>query len=249
MRVCGWTLNGIWSFVKPCLQASRFLLSVLKRVKDSPPLQAKCSGRVTLLPGSELWPVSFNERQQTEEAFFQKHSWRAHVSSNFPSFPCGKHCFQWISFCFQDANYGYATRQGIWTKIRASEQLEKFCEHEQAGTHLSFASNSSKGQILRALSNWMAPFDTPFICWLSSSVGVVLICFLNTLPQARNKANKILDRLNIFFKLCSLLPYQLCKCHNICRWTFLGSYNKVHPPPSTSLHLDRDNSHRDHLIH
>ena len=114
---------------------------------------------------------------------------------------------------------------------------------------LIFASNSSKGQILRALSNWMAPFDTPFICWLSSSVGVVLICFLNTLPQARNKANKILDRLNIFFKLCSLLPYQLCKCHNICRWTFLGSYNKVHPPPSTSLHLDRDNSHRDHLIH
>ena len=29
-----------------------------------------------------------------------------------------------------------------------------------------FASNSSKGQILRALSNWMVPFDTP-ICFQS----------------------------------------------------------------------------------
>ena len=47
------------------------------------------------------------------------------------------------------------------TKIRACEHLEKFCEPEQASTHLIFASNSSKGQILRALSNWMVPFDTP----------------------------------------------------------------------------------------
>ena len=66
-----------------------------------------------------------------------------------------------VSFCFQDANYAYATRQGILTKIRACEQLQKFCEHEQASTHLMFASNSSTGQILRALSNWMGPFDTP----------------------------------------------------------------------------------------
>ena len=38
------------------------------------------SGRVTLLPGTELRPVSFNKRQQNEEAFFQKHSWCAHVA-------------------------------------------------------------------------------------------------------------------------------------------------------------------------
>ena len=38
--------------------------------------------------------------------------------------------------------------------------LANFCEHEQASTHLIFASNSSKGQILPALSNWMGPFDT-----------------------------------------------------------------------------------------
>ena len=40
-------------------------------------------------------------------------------------------------------------------KIRACERLQKFFEHEQASTPLSFATNLSKGQILRALSNWM----------------------------------------------------------------------------------------------
>ena len=57
----------------------------------------------------------------------------------------------------QDANYGYATRKG--TKIRACEQLQKSCKHEQASTHLIFVSNSSRGKILRALSN--GAFDTP----------------------------------------------------------------------------------------
>ena len=33
--------------------------------------------------------------------------------------------------------------------MRACEQLQKFLEHEQASTHVIFASNSSKGQILR----------------------------------------------------------------------------------------------------
>ena len=68
-------------------------------------------------------------------------------------------------FCFEDVNYAYATytvtQYGILTKIRACEHLQKFCEHEQASTHLIFASNSSKGQILQALSNLRGPFDTP----------------------------------------------------------------------------------------
>ena len=66
-------------------------------------------------------------------------------------------------FGFQndDANYTFATQQGILTKIRACEHFKKFCEHEQASAHLIFVSNSSKGQILRALSNWMGPFDNP----------------------------------------------------------------------------------------
>ena len=37
-RVSGWTLYGIRSLLRACLQASRFLLN---KVKDSPPLQAK----------------------------------------------------------------------------------------------------------------------------------------------------------------------------------------------------------------
>ena len=41
------------------------------------------------------------------------------------------------------------------TRIRAFEHLRKFCEHEQTNTRAIFASNSSKGQILRALLKWM----------------------------------------------------------------------------------------------
>ena len=112
-----------------------------------------------MLPGIELRPVSLNKRQQSEEALFQKHSRRAHVSPMFPSFLCGKH-YSRVCSCFQDTNYAYATQQGILTKVRACEQLQKFSEHEQASTYLIFANNSSKSQSLRALSNWMRPFDT-----------------------------------------------------------------------------------------
>ena len=161
-RVSEWALNGIWSFLRPCLQASRF---PLKRVKGTRRYKRNDSGRITLLPGTELRPVSFNKRRQHEEAFSKKNSWRAHVS---PMFAVSQVSYTGNivssgSFCFQDANYAYATRQGILTKIRACEHLQNFCEHEQASTHLIFASNSSKGQILRALSNWMGPFDTPSI--------------------------------------------------------------------------------------
>ena len=79
---------------------------------------------------------------------------------NAPSFPYGNIVYS-VSVCSQDANYAYATRQGILAKIRACEHWQKFCDHEQARTHLIFASNLGKGQILRALSNLMGPFDTP----------------------------------------------------------------------------------------
>ena len=78
----------------------------------------------------------------------------------FPVFHTGN-IVSSVSFCFQDANYAYAKRQGILTNIRSCEHAQKFCEHEQAGTHLIFTSNLRKGKILRALSNWMKPFDTP----------------------------------------------------------------------------------------
>ena len=45
--------------------------------------------------------------------------------------------------------------ESLFLRARAfDKQLQKlFCEHEQASTHLIFASNLSKGQILRALLN------------------------------------------------------------------------------------------------
>ena len=88
----------------------------------------------------------------------------------FPSFPYGN--VSSVSFCFQDVNYAYATRQRKKPKIRACEHLQKFCEHEQASSHLFFASNSNKGQILRALSNWMGPFDTPYNFFSKTVVGL-----------------------------------------------------------------------------
>ena len=66
------------------------------------------SGWVTLLPGTELRPVSFNKLQQNENHFLQKHSWRAHVSPMFSSYT--GNIVSSGSFCFQDANYAYATR-------------------------------------------------------------------------------------------------------------------------------------------
>ena len=47
------------------------------------------------------------------------------------------------------------------TRIRACEQLQKSCEHEQRGTRLISVSNANKSQILRALLNWMRPFNIP----------------------------------------------------------------------------------------
>ena len=82
----------------------------------------------------------------------------------FPSFLYGKHTgkiVSSVSFNFQDAKYPYATLQGILTKIRACERLQKILRTRASEHFLIFASNSREGQILRALSNWMGPFNTP----------------------------------------------------------------------------------------
>ena len=79
------------------------------------------SGRGTLLPGTELRPVSFNKRQQNEEAFFQKHSWCAHVARMLKNwetlFPVS---------VFVSKKQIMLTLHG---KMRACEQVQKFCEH------------------------------------------------------------------------------------------------------------------------
>ena len=77
-----------------------------------------------------------------------------------------------VSFCFQDANYAYATRQGILTKIRACEHLQKFCEHKQASTRLlNFCEQFEQRPNLASTSNCMGPVDNlntlPFVILLS----------------------------------------------------------------------------------
>ena len=49
--------------------------------------------------------------------------------------------------------------KNCFSSLRATQ---KFGEHEQASTRLDFASNSSKGKILRAFKNFNGPFITPY---------------------------------------------------------------------------------------
>ena len=114
-----------------------------------------------LLPGTGLWPVSFNKRtrQQNEEAFFQKYSWRAArmFSQCFPVCPTGRIVPSVTVAVFQFPNFKLCLRctAGNFNEnpsLRGPcERLQKFGEHEQGSTpDLIFESNSSKGQILRA---------------------------------------------------------------------------------------------------
>jgi len=122
------------------------------------------SGRVTLLPGSELWPISFTKTSTKRGSIFPETFIVFIEHACFPNVSQFCHTgtiVSSISFCFQGANYASVIQQRILTIIRACEQLQKFCEHEQASTHLIIASNSSGGQVLRALSNLMGPFDIP----------------------------------------------------------------------------------------
>ena len=93
--------------------------------------------------GRSVW------RQQNEEAFFQKHSWRAHVFPMFSSFPHGKHCFMLsvlfsrckLCLCYTAGNFNENPSMRAPAKIlraRASEHLSYFCE--QFEQRLNFAS-------------------------------------------------------------------------------------------------------------
>ena len=58
----------------------------------------------------------------------------------------------------QDVNYGYSTRQEISTKLRACEQLQKFCEHSS-----NFCEQFEQRQNFASTFKSMGPFDTPHI--------------------------------------------------------------------------------------
>ena len=51
-------------------------------------------------------------------------------------------------------------KENCFASLRATQ---KFGEHEQASTHLNFASKLGKGKILRAVKNFNGPFITPSI--------------------------------------------------------------------------------------
>ena len=109
------------------------------------------SGRVKVTPGTELWPVSFSKTPTKRgsnfpETFivFMAHASFLDVSQYFHAGDIVR-----ASICLQGAKYSSST----WQRIRACKQLQKFCEHEKASIRLIFASNSNRGQILRALSN------------------------------------------------------------------------------------------------
>ena len=125
-----------------------------------------------------------------------------------------------VSFCFQDTNYAYDTLQRILTKIRACEHLQKFCQHEQASTHLVFASNSNKGQILRALSNWMGPFHTPSwdinfntrreIPYLQAAmyysfydINILTRCTSRSVPTSSHSKQMVIGNLKKRFMFCA----------------------------------------------
>ena len=68
--------------------------SLLRELKIARLYKQNLLCRVTPLPGTELRPVSFNKRQQNEEALFQNHSWCMHVSPRETLFPASVFVFK-----------------------------------------------------------------------------------------------------------------------------------------------------------
>ena len=108
------------------------------RVKDSPSFKWNVWGRVTPLLGTELRPVSFTKRQQNEEAFFQKHSWPAHVfPGEDPLFPSlvsdRRNIVSRVSYVFKIQIMLTLYTAGNFNEIssmraRPSEHSSNFCE-------------------------------------------------------------------------------------------------------------------------
>ena len=144
--------------LKLCLQASKFPLSS-RGLKIARLYKRIVSGRVTLLPGTELRSVSFNKSQQNEEAFFQKHSCRTHVSPMFPSFPHRKHSIQG-QFLFLRCKLRLRYTAGNLNENPSMRALAKILRARASENASNFCEKLEQSQILRTLSNWMGLFDT-----------------------------------------------------------------------------------------
>ena len=119
-----------------------------------------------LLPGTELRPVSLNKRQQTRKHF----SRNIHGLRRFPQcFPVSHmvNIVSSVSFCFQVANYAYATRQGILTKIWASEHSSNFCE--QTEQRPNFATTFKSDGTIRYPSMKSSSYTSNHLNWRRSS--------------------------------------------------------------------------------
>ena len=103
--VSGWTLNGIWSFLRPCLEVHLY--------------KRDASGRVTLLPETELSLSASINVNKTRKPF-QKHSWR----TMFPQ------CFK---LCLHDRAGNFNENPSIravakFLRAGTSEHSSNFCE-------------------------------------------------------------------------------------------------------------------------
>ena len=131
---------------KQDLQLSRTLLTgriPLKRVKDSPPLKAKCKfqeGLPCYVGLNLVRSVSINLNKKG--SIFSRTLWRAHVSPMFLSIPYGKKCFQ-CKFLFSRCKLCLRYTAGNFNEnpskraliefLRAIRAKAKFCEHFQIG--------------------------------------------------------------------------------------------------------------------
>ena len=136
MRVSGWTLNGIWSFLRPCLQASRF---PLKRVKDCPPLQAKCfslnSGR----------SVSINVNKRRE--YFSRNIHGARMFPNVSQFPTREIYFpvsvllfsrcKFICLRYTTGNFNENPSMRALTKLLRARARASDCEQFEQRTNFA----------------------------------------------------------------------------------------------------------------
>ena len=77
------------------------------------------------------------------------------------------------------------------TRIRACEQSQKFCEHEQASTRLSFARKSSKGKILRAIEKFYG-HSIPVLTVLFDTVNKSMKYFSSQLQQRKMRNTTII---------------------------------------------------------
>ena len=76
------------------------------------------------------------------------------------------------------------------TRIRACEQSQKFFEHEQASTRLSFGRKSSKGKILRAIEKFYG-HSIPALMVLFDTVNKSIKYFSSQLQQRKMRNTTI----------------------------------------------------------